>query len=287
MFSIVIPTLNNTKYLKLCINSLKKNSSLNNEILAHVSEDFQNETRDFLKSENIKYTYTSKNVGLCTAINIIAKNISNDYLIYAHDDMYFCPNWEKALVDEINKINHNNFYISGSMIEPNSGHIQFNCGESIDEFNEDKLLKNLHNLQIEDHQGSHFAPHCVHKKTWDSVGGFSEEFNPGIGSDPDFNMKLWKIGCRIFKGLNEFKVYHFGSLTTRKNKNVKQNRGDNTFLLKWGISTYFFKKHYLRSKTLYDGPLKDPEKNFKYYVGLLKCKIAFCFHLIFSKKLNK
>ena len=45
MFSIVIPTLNNTKYLKLCINSLKKNSSLNNEILAHVSEDFQNETK--------------------------------------------------------------------------------------------------------------------------------------------------------------------------------------------------------------------------------------------------
>ena len=99
-------------------------------------------------------------------------------------------------------------------------------------------------------------------------------------------MKLWKIGCRIFKGLNDFKVYHFGSLTTRKNKSVKQNRGDNTFLLKWGISTNFFKKHYLRSKTLYEGPLKDPEKNFKYYVELFKCKIAFCFHLIF-RKLNK
>ena len=45
---------------------------------------------------------------------------------------------------------------------------------------------------------------------WDVVGGFSEEFNPGIASDPDFNMKLWKHGVRIFKGLNDFKVYHFG-----------------------------------------------------------------------------
>ena len=65
---------------------------------------------------------------------------------------------------------------------------------------------------------------------WDKVGGFSEEFNPGIGSDPDFNMKLWKEGVRIFKGLNDFKVYHFGSLTTRKKKNLIQNRGDKTFL---------------------------------------------------------
>tara|TARA_B100000941_G_scaffold288638_1_gene265931 strand:- start:192 stop:1052 length:861 start_codon:yes stop_codon:yes gene_type:complete len=286
MFTILIPTLNNLPYLKICINSIIKTSYKENEILVHVNEDTDHDIRDFLNDKKIKFTYTSKNIGLCSAINIIAKKANFSYLIYAHDDMYFCPNWEKALVDEINKINHNSFYISGSMIEPNSGHIQFNCGESIDEFNENKLLKNLNNLQIKDHQGSHFAPHCVHKKTWDSVGGFSEEFNPGIGSDPDFNMKLWKIGCRIFKGLNDFKVYHFGSLTTRKNKNVKQNRGDNTFLLKWGISTYFFKKYYLRSRTLYNGPLKDPEKNFKYYVELFKCKIVFCFQLIL-KKLNK
>ena len=72
MFSIIIPTLNNLKYLKLCIESLKKNSKLNNEILVHVSEDFQNETRNFLKNENINFTHTNENVGLCTAINIIA-----------------------------------------------------------------------------------------------------------------------------------------------------------------------------------------------------------------------
>ena len=78
-------------------------------------------------------------------------------------------------------------------------------------------------------------------------------------------MKLWNEGVRIFKGLSDFKVYHFGSLTTRKNKNVKQNRGDVTFLKKWGFTTSFFKKHYLRSKTIYDGPLKDPNKNFIYF----------------------
>jgi GT2 family glycosyltransferase len=270
------------KYLKFCIESIKKTSLQNNEILVHVSEDKNKETRNFLSTHGIKYTFTSENVGLCTAINTVAKTVTKTYLIYTHDDMYFCPGWEKPLIDEISKINHKNFYISGSMIEPNSGHIKFNCGETIDEFNEQKLLNNLQNLNIEDHQGTHFAPHCVHKEIWDQVGGFSEEFNPGIASDPDFNMKLWKIGVRIFKGLNSFKVYHFGSLTTRKNKKIKQNRGDVTFLKKWGITTSFFKKHYLRSKSVYKDPLTEPNKNFIYFLDLLKCKFKFLYVKIFS-----
>ena len=109
MFSIIIPTLNNLKYLKFCLYSIKKNSKLNNEIIVHVSEDENTETRNFLKSLNIKFTFTKDNVGLCTAINIIAKEASNKYLIYAHDDMYFCPGWEKPLINEINSIKHNYF----------------------------------------------------------------------------------------------------------------------------------------------------------------------------------
>ena len=275
MFTIIIPTLNNLNYLKFSIESIKKTSTLNNEILVHVSEDKNNLTREYLSKQNIKYTHSDDNVGLCTAINTIAKKASNKYLIYSHDDMYFCPDWEAPLMQEINKLNHNNFYISGSMIEPNSGHIQFNCGENLETFNEKKLLENLKNLNIDDHQGSHFAPHCVHRDIWNKVGGFSEEFNPGIASDPDFNMKLWTIGVRLFKGLNNFKVYHFGSITTRKNKNVIQNRGDVTFLKKWGISTKFFKKYYLKSKTKFNGILNEPQKNTSYYIDLLKCKIKY------------
>ena len=87
---------------------------------------------------------------------------------------------------------------------------------------------------------------------------------------------------RIFKGLGEFKVYHFGSITTRKNKNVKQNRGDNTFLKKWGYSTNFFKKHYLRSNTKYISPLEEPKKNIIYYLELLKNKLKLLYISLIS-----
>ena len=95
-------------------------------------------------------------------------------------------------------------------------------------------------------------------------------------------MKLWKEGVRIFKGLSKFKVYHFGSLTTRKNINVKQNRGDNTFLKKWGFTTSFFKKHYLRSKTTYIGPLEEPKKNIIYFFDLLKSKLKLLYVKLLS-----
>ena len=281
MFSIIIPSYNNSNYLKLCIESIKKTANLNNQIIVHVNEDYNGETRSYLKKQNIKYTFSNKNIGLCSSINLAVKSSSNKYILYSHDDMYFCPGWEEALIEEINKIKHNFFYVSGSMIEPDSGHIIFDCGNSLDSFDEKKLLDNYKNKNINDHQGSHFAPHCVHIDIWNKVGGFSEEFNPGIGSDPDFNMKLWKVGVRIFKGLNSFKVYHFGSLTTRKNKNIIKNKGDETFLKKWGFTTKFFKKYYLKSKTKYYGPLKNPNKNISYYFDLFKCKIK-----IFYLKLN-
>ena len=272
MFSILIPSYNNLNYLKLCLNSILKNSINNHEIIIHVNEGSDG-TLKYVKDKKLKYTFSNKNVGLCTAINKSAKISSKDYILYSHDDMYFCPGWDKHLINEVNKIGHDDFYLSGTMIEPNSGHIIFNCGETIETFDENKLLLNYDNLTFYDHQGTHFAPHLVTKKMWNRVGGFSEEFNPGIASDPDFNMKLWNNGVRIFKGLENFKVYHFGSITSRKKNTLKQNKGDKTFLKKWGITTKFFKKHYLKSKTKYSGPLSKPKITLNFLFELIICKI--------------
>ena len=37
MFSIIIPTLNNLEYLRLCIKSLRNNSNYNHQIIPHVN----------------------------------------------------------------------------------------------------------------------------------------------------------------------------------------------------------------------------------------------------------
>ncbi len=285
MFSIIIPTLNNLEYLKFCIKSIKRNSKLKNEIITHVNIG-DDGTIDFLQQEKIDFTHTDYNSGICEGINKAAKLAKFNYMLYAHDDFYFCPNWDEILEKEVKKIGHNNFYISGTMM--NEGQINFNCGETLNDFDEKKFLDNYKNYNYYDFQGSTWAPSLVHRDIWNKVGGLSEEYFPGTGSDPDFNMKLWNLGIRIFKGINDFKVYHFGSTVLRKklnkiSKNKYGSTGAKIFLLKWGISIKFFKKYYLKSDTIYNGPLENPNKNLLYFFDLIKCKLYLLYLKIFFK----
>ena len=204
-------------------------------------------------------------------------------ILYSHDDFYFCPNWDVVLKDEISIIKHNKFYLSGSMFGP-FGENSIYCGDNFDNFDEEKLLSNFDKILIDDFQGSTWAPHVIHKEYWEKVGGFSEEFFPGAGSDPDLNFKLWNEGVRLFKGLGKSKVYHFGSKTLRKEKNSIGSKSGKIFLLKWGITISFFKKYYLKSRTIFDGPLSDPKISIKFLIGLFICKIRYYYLKIFNKK---
>ena len=287
MYSIIIPTFNNLSYLKICISSIRKNSKFNHEIIPHVNEGIDG-TEDYLIAENIKYTITNYNSGICEGMNKAANKATTEYILYAHDDFYFCPNWDKVLLEEVRNIPHNKFYLSGVMM--NNGPLKFDCGNTLENFNENKLLKNFKKINQFDFQGSTWAPHLIHKSLWDEVGGFSEEFFPGTGSDPDLNMKLWNKGVRIFKGINDFKVYHFGSIVTRKYKNhptIKTesgSRGGKIFLLKWGITIKFFKRFYLRSDTVYKRPLIEPNFNFLFFLNYLLCKINYLYIKIFYRR---
>ena len=283
MFSIIIPTYNNLEYLKLSLKSIKKNSSLNHEVIIFVN-DGSDGTTDYLKTQNYKFKQSKKNAGVCVAFNEGVKQATTKYIVLAHDDMYFCPAWDDVFLKEISRIPVNtDFFLSGTMVQPFKSYINLNCGTKIDEFDEDKLLKELPKIKFNNFQGTHWQPSLIPLKTWNKVGGFSEEFSPGLGSDPDFNMKLWKIGVRLFKGLGDCRVYHFSSMSLRKKA---WNNGAKTFLLKWGISIKFFKKHYLKSDNIFTGQLNEPNKNIFYFFDLIKCKIAYFFHF-FAHKLKK
>ena len=281
MFSIIIPTFNNLDYLKICLDSLKKNSILENEVIIHVN-DGSDGTLDYLNSSNYRYTFSKENLGVCSAVNLAVSKSKTNYLLYAHDDMYFLPDWDVILKKELLHCKDNFFYLSGTMMGPD-GLIKLDCGSTHQNFDEEKLLKHYAEHNLYNYQGTHWAPHLIHKDIWNKVSGFSEEFNPGAGSDPDLNMKLWNEGVRYFKGINNFKVYHFGSVSLRKKKAVISNNGHQTFLRKWKISIRFFKKHHLRSMQVFEGLLSEPEKNFSYYYELVICKIKLFYLIFFSK----
>jgi len=275
MFSIIIPTFNNLNFLKVCLSSLKKNSSLNNEIIIH-SNSNEDGTLDFIKENNFKYTHTNSNIGLCSAVNLAAKKVTTNYILYAHDDMYFLPEWDLALKQEVENIGHNFFYLHAAEIGINGAHIKFDCGSNYENFDEKKLLNNYKNFYLEDYNANHLSPHLIHRDLWNKVLGFSEEFNPGDGSDPDLVLKLWNEGVRYFKCLGNFKVYHFGSVTTRKKKSLKLNKGTNIFIKKWGTSPLIIRKYYLETGKKFE--IRNLiKKDFFYYYFLVKVKLKKIF----------
>ena len=282
MFSILIPSYNNLEYLKTCIDSLKKNSEYTHQIIVHINEGTDG-SLDYVKENNFEYTYSENNIGMPKALNKSSELAKFDYILISHDDFYYCPGWDVELVKNVNFIGHNNFYLSSTMV--GAGQVEFDVGQTVDNFDETKLLDNLEIIKTIDFQGTTKCPGLIHKDVWKRVGGWSEEFSPTGGDDTDFAMKLWKINIRIFKGLGKSLAYHFGSITTRKKDKslftYLGSRGNKIFLKKWGYNINFFENFFLRSgldknKDLifneYTGPLKEPKKDLNFYVELIKGK---------------
>ena len=106
MFSIIIPTYNNLKYLELCLKSIEKNSKYNHEIIIHINEGVDG-TKNYLKDKKYKTTYSKKNLGVCIAFNQAVKKATKKFIVLGHDDMYFCPNWDEVFASELVKISKN------------------------------------------------------------------------------------------------------------------------------------------------------------------------------------
>ena len=103
LFSILIPTWNNLKFLQLCVESIRKNSTYEHQILIHVNEGTDG-TLEWVKAQGLAYTHSAENVGVCLALNQLRPLVTTDYVLFMNDDMYVCPEWDKALYDEIRAI---------------------------------------------------------------------------------------------------------------------------------------------------------------------------------------
>jgi GT2 family glycosyltransferase len=264
MFSIIIPTWNNISFLKLCIAGIRKNSAFRHQILVHVNEGADG-SLDWVREEGLEYTASETNIGICRAVNLAAARSEMNYIVYLNDDMYVLPGWDQVLAEEISRLPTDCFMLSSTMIEPyytrNPCVIVADFGRDASGFREEELLSEFRSLKMDDWSGSTWPPVLVHRTWWETVGGLSEAFSPGMSSDDDFSMKMWMQGCRIFKGVAASRVYHFVSKSTGR---VKRNNGRKQFLQKWSIKQSVFHRYYLHRGEAYRGPLADPKPDWKF-----------------------
>jgi glycosyltransferase involved in cell wall biosynthesis len=251
-FSIIIPSWNNLEFLKLCVQSIEKNSALKHQIIIHVNEGTDG-TLDWVSGKGFDHTHSPENVGVCWAMNACRALVKTDYIVFLNDDMYMLPGWDISLSKEIERLSGKFFFLSSTVIEPeptmHEGILApYDYGNSPETFMEEKLLHEFDDISGNDWNGATWPPNVVHKDVWDLVGGYSIEYFPGLYSDPDFSMKLYEAGVRYFKGINDSRAYHFKSKSTVR---ISMNKGSKQFLNKWGITSSSFTKLFLKRGNVY------------------------------------
>ncbi len=247
MFSIVIPSWNNLAYLRLCVESLRRNSRHAHQILVHVNGGSDG-TREWIAREGIEHTASDENLGICFALNLAAARARTGFVMYLNDDMVAAPGWDTALeLAQARMGKQQMFMLSGTMIEPvdtgNRCVVVADHGRDPAGFNLERFSASAGSHVRGDWLGATWPPTVVSRDLWHRVGGYSTEFSPGMGSDNDFSMKLWHAGCRVFLGVGDSLFYHFAKASTAR---IRKNDGRRQFLMKWGVTQSAFDRKLLR-----------------------------------------
>jgi len=246
-FSLLVPTWNNLPYLRLFVESLRRHSAREHQLVVHANEGSDG-TREWLRAEGIEHTASDANIAICHAVNLAGEKARGDYILYLNDDMVVAPGWDTALERAMERVaRHGMFMLSGTMVEPaasgNACVVLADLGRDPASFDLERFAREAPKLARSDWLGATWPPMLVARSLWHRVGGYSIEFSPGMSSDNDFSMKLWRAGCRVFLGVGDSLTYHFSRITTAR---IRKNDGRRQFLMKWGMTQSQFDRYYLR-----------------------------------------
>lgn len=245
MFSIIIPTWNNLPFLKLCVESIRNYSEFDHEIIVHVN-DGSDGTLEWVKAENLKFSHTQKNIGVCMSVNHLVTLANHEWVLYLNDDMVACPGWDSAFANAIATTDTDLALYFSTLIQPKIGKnphmVEMDLGSSPENFDSKGLLQNYLAEPRSDTEGGTSQPTLFHRKWWQIVGGYSLEFSPGMSSDDDLLMKFWVAGCRHFRIVGACRFYHFVCKSTGR---IKHNMGGRIFVMKWGITIAEFNRLYM------------------------------------------
>jgi glycosyltransferase involved in cell wall biosynthesis len=258
MIDIIICTWRNPTYLRCLLESLYKNSSNYTTFIPIV---FVNEEDPYtirtLQEYEIQYYASKTNLGLCTGANIAAAAGNSPYILLLDDDMYFMPNWDSKLQAFTSKHFTDDFMVCPAMIEPTGTNpLAFapaNFGRSPESFKEQDLLH--FDADVIDPKAHEYVPmytdlgpFFLTRGMWEKIGGYSEEFNPGIGSDNDIGKKVWDTGFHDIVSVFTSRVYHFQCTSSSRLSDYslhKENR-DKQFPNMYGMSVRDFHKEQLK-----------------------------------------
>lgn len=241
MFTFCISTHNNLHYLKIAVNSVRKNSFYKGYPFIIHAENCDDGTDEWLDSNQSHYNlefYIDKNnspKGIGGGMNFCAEKTQTDYINFLHSDFYVAPNWDKALFDLAKENSSTPIWVNswrvepqmfagsqttpGNLVVPQSQFGSFHHNFESSKFNSfaEDLSKN-NDISIRRGLG---VSGLIKKSDWNMIGGNDPIFAPTSWDDHDLFLRMHKANF-TFITTSKSIVFHFGA---RGSHRLEENNG--------------------------------------------------------------
>lgn len=228
----VISTYNSLEFLKLAVESVRKNSYYKDAPFIVFADGCTDGTNEWLQANEKTYNLTLIIEPRCEhssngyGMNRATEFVTTEYINFLHADMYVAPNFDIALVEEIQKYSpEDRALISSYRIQPNIFHngqepdrpatvmVDPNVYGAMPEifnatkFEEDAVAfqQTYKDLSFPKAEGCSFI---IKKRDWDHVGGNDLRFKPNGYDDMDLFLRMRMEGYK-YKVIGSSVVYHF------------------------------------------------------------------------------
>lgn len=237
-----ISTYNNLPYLKLAIESVRKNSFFKEAPFIVHAENCTDGTNEWLTENvdtyNITYyidTHTDSAKGIGGGMNFCADKVETEYINFLHSDFYVTKDWDIELLKIHEKYPEEKLWVNSYRIEPNMFNSPQRYGTLLigkDIFgccHDNFLAQTLENWVEEFKEMNDYfeipkgegVSGLVKKSVWDEVGGNDPRFAPTSWDDMDLFLRMLQNGVRFVLPFSSI-VWHFGA---RGSHRLEENEG--------------------------------------------------------------
>jgi N-acetylglucosaminyl-diphospho-decaprenol L-rhamnosyltransferase len=214
VISVIIPTYKEPEYLDLCLESVFKGQSEDNEIIVVVDGFLELNKSVLNKYPKVNIVDLGINRGLSIATNFGVYQSTNDYILVVNDDNVFPKDWDSYIKPFLKK----GRVVTPNEIEPEPSmfsqkHIK-NLGHSPEEFNLNEFWEYGKTLEKENDQTGSTLPFAMNKYDFLAVGGWDVMYPSPHVVDWDFFLKCEYWGMEMLRTYQHF--YHFSGAATRQ-----------------------------------------------------------------------
>lgn len=270
--TFVIPSRNNLEFLQLAYQSIR-NLDTKHEILV-LNDASTDGTQEWISNQQdedliVHHNPGPERIGIVGMFDKGIEMARTDIIMAFHADMVACKDFDVNILKHLEK----GKIITGTRVEPplhpdGPEKILRNFGIEVDEFNMEEWYEKSNLLKNERVTEGIFAPWCMYKEDFLSIGGHDELFAPQSKEDSDLFNRFYLNGYKFIQPWDAL-VYHFTSRGSRFNKHSGGAAGKNSdewlqtttkngrnFIRKWG--------HFIKHT-----PLMKPIVPPKYNIGLI------------------